>query len=147
MVSNKPLIYLLGNTFGLVKTKLVSRFKEENINLNLENFVILQIIERKEDITQQDLANHFHRDKSIILRQMNCLMESRYVARLQDKHDKRKKNLILTKCGFDILEKARNVAREVSNELLQGVTDEEFTQFEAVIQKIRTNTGETNSLF
>ncbi len=144
MINNKPLTYLMGNTMTLIKSKIISRFKEEEIPLTLDHYVILQLIEKKEDITQQDLANHFHRDKSIILRQMNCLINSRFVARIQDENDKRKKNLILTKVGFDTLEKARRAANDISNELLEGVTEEEFKSFEAVIKKIRQNTGETS---
>lgn len=60
---------------------------------------------------------------------------------MTDKEDKRKKNLILTKKGYDMLVFAKQVAREVSEELLTGVTAEELMHFEKVIQKIQDNTG------
>ncbi len=128
MVNNKPLTYMMGNTMTLIKSKIISRFKTEEIQLTLDHYVMLQLIEKKEDITQQDLANHFHRDKSIILRQMNYLINNRYVARIQDENDKRKKNLILTKVGFDELEKARKAANDISNELLEGVVATRLTE-------------------
>lgn len=141
MNTEKPLTFLLGQTMHLVKLRLVSTFKDANIDLSLEHFVILLQINSREDLTQQDLANHFQRDKSIILRQINTLIDSRYVTRMVDKDDKRKKNLLLTKKGFDVLVEAKNLARQVSAELLKGISDEEMSIFENVIEKIQQNTG------
>lgn len=141
MNTEKPLTYLLGQTMHLVKLRLIARFKEHQIDLNLEQFIILNQIETHDELTQQDLANHFQRDKSIILRLINSLIELRYVVRLQDKEDKRKKNLILTKKGYDTLVFIKNIAQEVSLELLDGISSDEISIFENVINKIQENTG------
>jgi len=142
MDTNKPLLYLLGQTMNLAKLKLLAKYKENNLELNLEQFIMLHYINEKEDLTKQDLANHFFRDKSLVMRQTNILMDLRYVARMQDKEDKRKKNLILTKKGYDVLEFAKKLSHEVSKELLNGVTEEELVHFENVINKIQENTGQ-----
>lgn len=141
MNTEKPLTYLLGQTMHLVKLRLIARFKEHQIDLNLEQFIILNQLETHDELTQQDLANHFQRDKSIILRLINSLIELRYVVRLQDKEDKRKKNLILTKKGYDTLVFIKNIAQEVSLELLDGISSDEISIFENVINKIQENTG------
>ncbi|WP_163716909.1 MarR family winged helix-turn-helix transcriptional regulator [Mangrovibacterium lignilyticum] len=144
MNTEKPLTYLLGQTMNMVKLKLLSTFKDNSIELTLEHFIILHYLSEKEDLTQQDLANHFLRDKSIILRQINTLIDLRYIVRITDKDDKRKKNLILTKKGYDMLVTARQTAEKISAELLTGVTEEELIHFENVIQKIQHNTGHKN---
>jgi DNA-binding MarR family transcriptional regulator len=142
METNKPLLYLLGQTINLAKLKMLAKFKENGLDLSMEQFVMLHFINEKEDLTQQDLANHFFRDKSLILRQTNILMDLRYVARMQDKTDKRKKNLILTKKGYDVLEFAKKLSDNVSVELLTGVTPEELVHFKNVITKIQQNSGQ-----
>lgn len=119
----------------------MSRFKENDVDLSLEHFIILNQIDLHDDLTQQDLANHFQRDKSIILRLINSLIELRYVVRLQDREDKRKKNLMLTKKGYDMLVFIKKIAHDVSTELLTGVSPEEILTFENVINKIQLNTG------
>ncbi len=129
---------------NLIKLGLLEKFKKISLQLNVEQYVMLHLINLREDITQQDLANHFQRDKSIILRQVNTLIELRYVARIQDKHDKRKKNLMLTQKGFEVFSTARNLSVELSKELLKGVTEQEFKDFQSVIEKIQTNTQQTN---
>ena len=137
----KPLGYYLGQTLHLVKLRLIAEFKEKQVELSFENFMLLHFISEHEDLTQQDLANHFQRDKSIVLRHINTLIEKRYVVRLQDQNDKRKKLLILTKKGYDAMSYSKKIAQEVSDELLKGITEEEYAHFKNVIEKIKANTG------
>lgn len=144
MNEDKPLSYLLGQTMNLIKLGLMQKLKDNQLNLSVEQYIMMHAINLRDDITQQDLSNHFQRDKSIILRQVNTLIELRYVVRLQDLDDKRKKNLVLTKKGFEILEQARKLSLEISNELLEGVTEQELKDFESVLNKIQTNTKQTN---
>lgn len=141
MNTHKPLIYLLGQTAHLAKLRLMAKFRENDLELNMEQFIMLHYINQNEDLTQQDLANHFFRDKSLILRQTNILMDLRYVVRMQDKEDKRKKNLIITKKGYDVLVFAKELAQKVSSELLNGISEEELMHFENVMSKIQENTG------
>ncbi|QIA07161.1 MarR family winged helix-turn-helix transcriptional regulator [Draconibacterium halophilum] len=141
MKTKEPLTYLLGQTMKLVRHKLMAKFKENNLELTLEQFVVLLYIHENSASTQQDLANHFLRDKSIVTRQINTLIDLGYVMRTQDDEDKRKKNLQLTKAGIEMLELLKAKSVEVSTELLDGISQEELTNFEHVISKIQHNTG------
>lgn len=146
MNSEKPLTYLLGQTFNLMRLKLKESFKENNLDLSMEQYVMLNLISHKENLTQQDLANHFQKDKSLILRHVNTLIEESYVDRKTDDIDKRKKILIMTQKGEQVLESLRKVARKVSDELLEGVTEKEKEIFQSVIEKIQNNTGQVDLL-
>lgn len=141
MYPKRPLTYLLGQTMNLVKLKVTEKFKENNIELSMEYYILLNYIGQNENLTQQDLANHFLRDKSIILRQVNTLIELQYVKRLTDDADKRKKKLLLTEKAVDFLRSTRKLTQQVSEELLNGVSNEELIHFENVIGKIQVNTG------
>lgn len=141
MNQERPLTYLLGQTMNLVKLKMTEKFRDNNIELSMENFILLHLISKNKNLTQQDLANHFMRDKSIILRNVNTLIELHYINRLTDKSDKRKKNLILTEKANTFLSFALKLSHEVSEELLKGISSEELNHFENVINKIQLNTG------
>lgn len=112
----------------------------------MENFILLNFINKNKNLTQQDLANHFMRDKSIILRNVNTLIELHYIKRVTDKSDKRKKNLILTEKANTFLSFALKLSHEVSEELLKGISGEELIHFENVINKIQLNTGYSKCL-
>ena len=146
MNQEKPLTYLLGQTMNLVKLKMTEKFRDNNIELSMENFILLNLISKNKNLTQQDLANHFMRDKSIILRNVNTLIELHYINRLTDKSDKRKKNLILTEKANTFLSFALKLSHEISEELLKGISNEELNHFENVINKIQLNTGYSKCL-
>ena len=135
----KPLGYILGQTKRVYSNKLVAKFKENNVELSLDLFIILFHIDLNEEITQQQLADHLQKDKSIIMRQIKILTDKEYVVRSWNKQDKREKNLVLTKSGHEILALIKSLAVNVSDELLSGVNEEDKNAFERVIDVIVKN--------
>lgn len=147
MESNKPLGYMLGRSLRVFRNQLAFEFREKEIELTFDQFVILHLLNSNCDFIQQDLASHLKKDKSIIVRQIDCLLASQYVVRLTNKEDKRKKNLILTKKGFDILTRMKEITSELSKKLLTGVTAGDFDTFQNVLLKIQENGGAEEELF
>jgi len=120
---------------------MAAEFKNKEIDLTFEQFVILKLLKSNAEFIQQDLADWLQKDKSIIVRHINCLLEHQFVVRITNKEDKRKKNLTLTKNGVEILNLMNEVAVDVSNKLLSGVTQNELEIFENVLTKIQENGG------
>jgi DNA-binding MarR family transcriptional regulator len=86
-----------------------------------------------------------HKDKSIILRQINVLIDKNYIKRTQNEQDKRKKTLILTDEGFKTLEQAQNLVQNVLDELLVGISEDELSVFRHVLEKIQENSEPNDS--
>ena len=147
MESSKLLGYMLGQTLRVFKNQMVSEFKEMKIELTIEQFVILSLLNSNCDLIQRDLASQLQKDKSIIVRQINCLLENQYVVRLTNKDDKRVKNLILTKKGFEKLNQMKEIASEVSRKLLTGISENELEIFQNVLLKIQENGGVEDDTF
>ena len=78
MHMKKPLGYILGQTKRVYSNKLVAKFKENNVDLSLDLFIILFHIDMNEEITQQQLADHLQKDKSVIMRQIKILIVKEY---------------------------------------------------------------------
>lgn len=141
MGSNKPLGYLLDRTQRVYKNLMVTEFRKHKIELSFEQFVMMQMLNSDCTLIQQDVANQLQKDKSIIVRQINGLLERQYVVRLTNKDDKRKKNLSITKSGMDILNQMKEIAFRVSKKLLSGVTENEMDTFQHVLMKVQENGG------
>ncbi len=139
MGSDIPLGYMLSRSRRVFKHQMMIEFREKEIDLTFEQFVILKLLDSNADLIQQDLADRLQKDKSIIVRHINCLLEHQYVVRLTNKGDKRKKNLTLTNTGIDILNRMKIVAVEVTKKLLSGVTDNELETFQHVLLRIQEN--------
>ena len=147
MESSKLLGYMLGQSLRVFKNQMVTEFKELEIELTIEQFVILSLLNSNCDLIQRDLASQLQKDKSIIVRQINCLLENQYVVRLTNKDDKRVKNLILTKKGFEKLNQMKEIASEVSRKLLTGISENELEIFQNVLLKIQENGGVEEDIF
>ena len=142
MFDNIPVSYRLGKTLKAFKNRLMTEFKENNVELSFELFVTLHILSSEnENPTQQDIANHLQKDKSFILRQINTLIEKQYVVRSLDDKDKRKKKLIVTKKGEETLSFLRNIGKNVERKLLAGIDKETLTLFCDVLERIQANAG------
>ena len=140
------LTYLLGHTMSLIRQKLMEKFRENKLDISIENYVMLLYINNHENLTQQHVADHFLKDKSIVQRHVNALMMQKYIVRATDSTDKRKKNLMLTERGKEMIRLTAGISEELSSELLNGVTGAELFQFNEVIRKIQLNTGYTKCL-
>jgi DNA-binding MarR family transcriptional regulator len=141
MESGKPLGYMLGRSLRVFKNQLISEFRKKGIELTFEQFVILHLLSSNTDLIQRDLASHLQKDKSIIVRQINCLLNNKFVVRTKNKDDKRIKNLILTTKGIEILNQMKEIATEVSKNLLTGIPPNDLEIFQNVLKKIQGNGG------
>lgn len=139
-----PLGYMLCKAKRVYSNKLMARFKENEVDLSLDLYILLFQINLNELVTQQKLADHLQKDKSVVMRQINVLIERGYVIRSGNENDKRKKNLVLTSSGKKILEETVALSKGISAELVSGISDKNQLIFENVIQRILENGGLEN---
>lgn len=146
MESTKPLGYMLDQSLRVLRNHLICEFREKGIDLTIEQFVILHLLNTNGDLIQRDLACQLQKDKSIMVRQINCLLEHQYVVRTTNNEDKRKKNLILTKNGTEILNRIRGISGSISKKLLSDVSEKDLETFHSVLLKIQENGGAEEDL-
>ena len=136
---SKPLGYMLGRSHRVYKNLIATEFKKQELELSYEQFVMMQMMNSDCTLIQQDVANQLQKDKSIIVRQINVLLELEYIVRQTNHEDKRKKNLMLTSSGKEILSRMKIIASEVTDKLLSGATQKELDFFQQVLIKIQEN--------
>lgn len=120
---------------GIVRL-MQQRFAEHELDLTIEQYFVLNILDNKEGLILQDLSEILGRDKSAVLRHIDGLEEHHYVARSKDPDDKRRKILLVTKKGVTVLEKAKDVAQQVNNELTRHISENKLEEYKQNIDKI-----------
>ena len=115
---------------------LQQRFTESSVNLTMEQFFVLNILDNEEGLILQDLAEIVDRDKSAVLRHINGLEEHNYVVRSKDPEDRRRKILLITKKGVKELEKAQQVADQVNNKLADHIPAAKLEEYQKNIDII-----------
>lgn len=138
--NNISIGFKMGEIFKLVGRKFAEAIPTYGIEITLEQFILLNVIDSEEETTQQQLSIIMHKDKSGILRITDELERKKMVVRIADATDRRKKSLMLTKRGMETLKKVKEIEAKVLGELMAGVTEPELAVFARVLEKIRKNT-------
>lgn len=87
-------------------------------------------------MSQEQLARHVCVDKCSVTRHLSRLEEGGYVERRPSETDKRATLVYPTGKLEDMLPKVREVNREWSDYILEGLSEEEIRQFEETLLKI-----------
>lgn len=109
---------------------LKNRFQKEGINLTIEQFFILNILDNEDGLILQELAEIVDRDKSAVLRHIDGLEKNHFVTRVKDDDDKRRKLLLITKPGIKVLKKARAVDQQLDKEITGKIKNIKIKDFE-----------------
>ena len=110
-------------------------------NVTDEQWIILSVLWEKEGINQQKLSNLSDRDKTSITRLIDSLEKKNIVVRVPDKSDRRNKLIYLTKKGRDLEQGLGQVAVNVMEKALSGLTDEHIETSMITLKKIIKNTS------
>jgi len=124
---------------------LKQRFDEEDLKLTLEQYFILNILNNKEDLILQEVAEIVDRDKSAVLRLINGLEENHFVARATDPDDKRRKILLVTKNGMEELKKAIELDKEVNKTVTEDISQPKIDKVEKTVEHIYSTTIENSN--
>ncbi len=115
---------------------LKERFRNEGIELTIEQFFLLNILDNEDGLILQELAEIVDRDKSAVLRHVDGLESNHFVTRVTDSADKRRKLLLVTKRGMEALEKARAVDAELDRAITAQLKNTTVEEFEAEVSNI-----------
>jgi MarR family transcriptional regulator, transcriptional regulator for hemolysin len=136
---DKPLGMVIGKMMKEVFSVLKKRVGEQNeVKLTISQFHFLRAISMENDeVIQKDMAEIMGKDKSAILRMIDCLEKKELVRRVVDLNDRRKNRLMVSKKGERALEQFKMVEVDLTNELMEGIDASEIEAFHRVIEHIR----------
>jgi MarR family transcriptional regulator for hemolysin len=140
--NNYPLGFLFGNTLRMISRVVINKLRERKIDLTIEQFILMQILNLKGELIQQEISEIMGKDKSVVLRQINGLEKRKLVERNIDSMDKRKNVIQMTKSGRLLFKELLKIQKEVSNELIKGIDKHEVDVFYKVVHAIRDNASE-----
>ena len=112
--------------------------KHTEAKLAIEQFGLLFLLaSEKEELIQSELAEMLHKDKSTILRTVKALEKKELIRKVPHLHDKRKHQLLITKKGERALMDHIAIENSVSDQLLEGLSEEDLAVFTKVVQHIK----------
>ena len=133
-----PIGGLLGRSSHKMRLLLDKVFHLNELDLNVEQFMLLKCMSFNDGINQQELSKIIDRDKTTIARLVSKLEKKNMIVRVSSKQDKRVNNLHLTHLGKEALSKMNPHLEEINNSLLSSITEEEFSVLKIVLEKLNS---------
>lgn len=136
---DKPIGMLVGRMmkefFRIMKKRSEDQTEEK---LTIEQFRLLKVISLEPDeVIQKDIAEILGKDKSAILRMVDCLESRELLRRVVDINDRRKNRIMVSKKGERAIEQFVKVELQLTNELMDGLDDADIEAFLKVIEHIQ----------
>ena len=110
-----------------------------DINLYPGQPILLENIFKKEGITQSELSNISLKKPATITTMINRLEHMGYINRVSDDNDKRIVRLYLTDLGRKKYYQLLNLKRIMSNNIFNGMSDEDISNIYNLLIKIKNN--------
>lgn len=131
--------FLFANTIRALFKQSAKEFENQDIKITPEQNYLLRILTSQEESIQSDLAEIMQKDKSAIMRHIDQLEKMGYVVRVNDAVDRRKKHIVITELGTDVLNKCEEVISRLSERNMQDISENELEIFKKVLIKLKEN--------
>lgn len=129
----------LVSTLKIMGKSMMDAFQDQEPSFSFDQFMLLAYLNQNHQITQQELSVVLRKDKSVVLRQVAVLTHLNFIERLDDKQDKRKKLLVLTQKGKQLMTKMKVNEGHIWEELLKDIPEENLKVLSETLSMINNN--------
>lgn len=116
--------------------------KLADFQLTSEQNLIMAILWEQEGVSQNEIALRLNKDKSSVARMIVTLEKKGYIHRTICQKDRRSIEVFLTKKGKMLGKDVMPINQNIINTISKGMTEEEVTQLQRLLTKVRENVAE-----
>ena len=131
--------FMTGIASTAIARRLQKNFKQEGIEITIEQWSVLYHLWKKDGMSQQELCNASFRDKPSITRLVDNLEKLKLVKRVSSSTDRRMNMITLTDAAKKLQERTMMIASNTLNEALEGVSANDIERAKSVLQQVYDN--------
>jgi DNA-binding MarR family transcriptional regulator len=140
MKNTNGFAFQLDKTLRKIKTIYENEFARLGLNINIEQWVILQsIYNLGDEASQAELSQLNYRNRATTSRVINKLCDKNLVVKERFQNDLKQYKLVLTDTGKELVNKAIPSVKTLRHVGHENISEEEFKLFLAVLGKIGAN--------
>ena len=134
------LSWLMATCSKRLRERLTLKFSNAGYKVTPEQWAILAHLWQQDGLSQQALANRFHRSKVAAFQLIGRLEKQGLVLRHPDPSDGRSNRIFLTAEGRKIQKELVILAQENMAQAIEGISEEDLETAKHVVRKIIANT-------
>lgn len=131
--------FLLDRTARRVKQYAQQKFKELNLNITVDQWLLLKHLHENDSLKQNELAELLFKDNPTLTRIIDLLCDKGLTVRKLHPTDRRSFHVELTKEGRKKVEHMKPKIKEIRLKAWEGLTKRDFTHFKKVLNTIYQN--------
>jgi len=134
--------FRIERTAKKIKQTLQKRFNENNIDLTVDQWVILDHLYQSNGLSQNELADYTFKDAPTVTRIIDLLCKKELTHREVDEDDRRKFRVFLSSKGKRQVEQALPIVRFLRVQGRQGISEPDYAVLLKVLDKVFENFDE-----
>jgi len=139
---NQSLGYLTGLASRLLSNILAMRLHEAGIDMTAQQWGAIIVLLNGEAMTQGQLGEQLHLEKSSVSRLTNGLEKRGWIERTTDPNDSRQRIVTPTPKALETAERCATTARAILAEAQRGMTEDEMSVLRSLLSRAITNLRE-----
>lgn len=136
---DRVIFYSLDKTIKTYRQFAQKRFIEEGLDITIDQWLVLNAIAEKPDISQLEIAEKVFKDAASITRIIDLLIKKKYLQRETHNSDRRRFSLGLTEEGRELIKSISKVVKQNRAKALKGITEKELVQMKQTLTQIIDN--------
>jgi len=130
---------VIDKTIKQVKANYQKKFKELEVDITTEQWMIIDCLAAKNIQTQTELAENSFKNKPTVSRILNLLEKKKIIERISVQEDRRKFHIHLTGMGQEIHKKILPEVEALRLKGWNGLSDEDYNNFKRILNVIFKN--------
>lgn len=130
---------ILERTLKVIRQNVLQIFRDLNIDITTEQWVILDSLHQQDGQSQTDLAKSNFKDAPTLSRIIDLMCKKGMTERQRSKEDRRSFNIFLTQKGKEIHQKAYPQILDLRNKGWNNLTNKDFMTFQRLMDQIYQN--------
>jgi DNA-binding MarR family transcriptional regulator len=131
--------FLLDRTARRVKQYAQRKFKREDFDITVDQWLILKNLSENELMSQAEMAQILFKDQPTLTRIIDILTKKGYVERVPHPNDRRSFQLVLTQSGAEKVEELKPKVSEIRQKAWENLNEGDFEEFKRILNKIYDN--------
>ena len=133
------LLFVIDQTSKIAKQYSEREFELLGIDITVEQWLLLKIIEEKDTLSQTELAKNTHRDPASITRTLDILQKKNLIVRKAVASNRRQYDVELTTEGREFVAKNMPIITKLRNKSIEGLSEIEVKTLMELLHKIQNN--------
>ena len=131
--------FLIERTIKKIRQNLQKRFADNNIDITVDQWVILDQLNNRNGMSQNELAECTYKDAPTVTRIIDLLCKKDLTTRVMDKDDRRRFKIMLTNEGNKVIEKALPEVYAIRKQGWEGLEDTDYKNLMRILDTIYKN--------